>query len=78
MVHSGGEVPSSRSILRSNLQYGASLVALALLNTSTKSWYSSGISERSGGGSDEAEAEQSFAESSGWRYMVNCTDPLSL
>ena len=78
MVPRGGEVPSSRSILRSNLQCGASLVALALLNTSAKSWYSSGIPERSGGGSDEVEAEQSFATTSDWRYMVNCTKPLNL
>ena len=67
MVPRGGEVPSSRSILRSNLQCGASLVALALLNMSAKSWYSSGIPERSGGGSDEVEAEQSFAKTSDWR-----------
>ena len=78
MVPRGGEVPSSRSILRSNLQCGASLVALALLNTSTKLWYSSGIPERSGGGSDEVEAEQSFTETSDRRYMVNCTKPLNL
>ena len=78
MVPRGGEVPSSRSILRSNLQCGASLVAMALLNTSAKSWYSSSIPERSGGGSDEVEAEQSFTKSSDQRYMVNCTEPSNL
>ena len=78
MVPRGGEVPSSRSILRSNLRCGASLVALALLNTSAKSWYSSGIPERSGGGLDEVEVEQSFTESSDQRYMVNCTKPSNL
>ena len=78
MVPRGGEVPSSRSILRSNLQCGACLVALALLNMSAKLWYSSGIPERSGGGLDEVEAEQSFTETSDQRYMVNCTKPLNL
>ena len=78
MVPREGEVPSSRSILRSNLQCGASLVALALLNMSAKSWHSSSIPERSGGGSDEVEAERSFTESSDWRYMVNCTEPSNL
>ena len=45
---------------------------------SAKSWYSSGIPERSGGGLDEVEVEQSFTESSDQRYMVNCTKPSNL
>ena len=78
MIPRGGEASSSRSILRSNSQCRACLVALALLNMSAKSWYSSGIPERSGGGSNEVEAEWSFAKSSDWRYMVNCTKPSNL
>ena len=78
MVPRGGEVPLSRSILRSNLQCRASLVALALLNTSAMSWYSSSIPERSGGGSDEVEVEWSFSKSTDRRYMVNCTKPSNL
>ena len=65
MVPRGGEVPSPRLILMLNSWCRASHVALALLNTSAKLWYSSGIPERSGGGLGEVEAEQSIAKSSG-------------
>ena len=43
----GGEVPSSRLILRLYGQCGARVSAFILLKTSAKSWYYSGILERS-------------------------------
>ena len=55
-----------------------SMVALALLKTSAKSWCSWGTPERLGlstGG--EADAEQSFA-SSAWMYSVKFVAPWSL
>ena len=63
-VPSGGLVPSSKSMWRLYLRCGASMVALALLKTSAKLWYSWGTPERLGvstGG--EADAERSFASS---------------
>ena len=41
-VPSGGLAPSSKSMWRSYSRCGASVVALALLKTSAKAWYSWG------------------------------------
>ena len=48
-VPSRGLAPSSRLMQRSYLQCGVSVVALALLKTSAKLWYSWGTPERLGG-----------------------------
>ena len=77
-VPSRGLAPSSKSMRRSYSQCGASVVALALLKTSAKSWYSWGTPERLGvstGG--EADAEQSFA-SLAQIYSVKFIAPGSL
>ena len=77
-VPSGGLVPSSKSMWRSYSQCRVSMVALALLKTSAKSWYSWGTPERLGvsrGG--EVDAEWSFA-SSAWMYSVKFIAPGSL
>ena len=77
-VPSGGLVPSSKSMQRSYSRCRASVVALALLKMSTKSWYSWSTPERLGlltGG--EANAEQSFA-SLAWMYSVKFIAPGSL
>ena len=77
-VPSGGLVPSSKLMWRSYLQCEASVVALALLKMSAKSWYFWGTPERLGvstGG--EADAVQSFA-SSVQIYSVKFIAPGSL
>ena len=63
-VPSGGLAPSSKSMQRLYLRYGASMVALALLKTSAKLWYAAGtpaILRVSTGG--EVAAERSFVSS---------------
>ena len=72
---SGGVEPSSRLILRSYGQCWARVSALALLKTSAKSWYSSGMEERLTGG--ELDVEEALAEMS-FRLSVNSCVPGSL